>query len=221
MTGKWVLDGVYAMGLPALPSQRVSYLGYASSIPFTGQAVEFDGKGAVTNLVGILPAGPVVEFGNDGLIAWGQFLETTSLLPSHYAVGLPVSNLSDLVTAKRVASYELLGGTLPTDSATGAGVGKLDSFLLTVDFGQNKAAGTMAMTLKADQYQAQLTGGFDGALYFGGSCTVGTCSVNGVGQPFGKDAVRFGAAYTVNATPAAGTAFTAYGAAALRQTSLK
>jgi hypothetical protein len=215
LTGAWLLDGVYAKTAYYPPSY------YAINNGFTNSQVVFDGKGAVTDLAGIVPAALATQFGNDGVIAWGQFLEATTQLPVHYAVGLPVSNLSDLVTARRVATYQLLGATLPTDSATGAVVGKLDSFALTVDFGQNNATGVMAMTLKANQYQAQLTGSFDGPLYFGGSCTVGTCSVSGLGRPFGQDAVRFGAAYTVNASPAAGGPFTANGAAALRQTSLR
>jgi hypothetical protein len=215
MTGPWMLDGVYAKSLFYPPSY------YGTTNGFTNSKVVFDATGAVTDLAGIVPAAPATPFGNDGVIAWGQFLEGTSQLPLHYAVGLPVSNLSDLVTARRVATYQLLGATLPTDSTTGAVVGKLDSFVLTVDFGQNSATGTMAMTLKANPYQAQLTGSFDGPLYFGGSCTVGTCSVSGLGRPFGTDAVRFGAAYTVNATPATGGPFSANGAAALRQTSLR
>jgi hypothetical protein len=214
ITGAPLLDGVYAYN-----SSSPYYSALTNG--FTSSQVVFDASGAVISLAGVLPAAPTTQFGNDGVIGWGQFVESSTLAPVHYAVGLPVSNLSDLVTARRVATYALLGATLPTDSASGAVVGKLDSFVLSVDFGQNNATGTMAMTLKAQQYQAQLTGSFDGPLYFGGSCTVGTCSVNGLGRPFGTDAVRFGAAYTINATPAAGGPFSAYGAAALRQTSLK
>ncbi len=206
LTGRQQLDGVYASGFGT---------GY-----FQPGTVVLDGNGVVTDFNGIVPIGPGVQTGNDGVVAWGYFPRQISAVMDMLAfvTGSPVTNFGDLNAGSKIATYTLLpgGGTPVLDPATGATIGTLSSASMTVNFGALNATAQMAWSIQAGSYAAALSGSFDGPLYLNGSCSVGTCSVSALGQVFGANATRSGIAYQFSSGSTTGV-----GSAALGQTSLQ
>jgi len=86
---------------------------------------------------------------------------------------------------------------------------------MAVDFGVGSATANLAWTIQGSPYVAGLNGSFDGPIYLNGSCSVGSCSVNGLAQVFGPNAVRAGITYGFSSGNTNGI-----GAAALVQTGL-
>jgi len=205
LAGKQELDGIYVAG-------------FASNY-FQPGTVVFDANGVVTDLDGIIPAGSVVQTGNDGFMAWGYFPKQASASPEMlvFATGLPVSNLSELSIGNKVATYDLAdrGATPVLNPNTGLTIGTLTSATMAVDFGVGSATANLAWTIQGSPYVAGLNGSFDGPIYLNGSCSVGSCSVNGLAQVFGPNAVRAGITYGFSSGNTNGI-----GAAALVQTGL-
>ena len=205
LAGKQQLDGVYVAG-------------FASDY-FQPGTVVFDSNGVVTDLNGIIPAGNVVQTGNDGIMAWGYFPKQASAAPETlvFATGVPVSNFGELSIASKVASYSLAsrGATPVLDPMTGFSIGTLTNATMAVDFGFGDATAKLAWTIQGTPYEATLSGSFDGPIYLNGGCNVGTCSVNGLAQVFGPNAMRAGITYGFSSGNTNGI-----GAAALVQTGL-
>lgn len=208
LTGTLNLDGIYTFG-------------FGNDNFFQNSAVALDANGVVTNLAGIVPAGPVAQTGNDGIIAWGSFPKVAAVAPEMlvFVTGMPVTNLLDLSTASKIGSYSLIspnGATPVLDPTSGTPIGTLNSASMTVNFGTSTATAQMGWSIQGSGYAANLNGNLSGAIFLAGSCTVGSCSVSALGQVFGPNAVRAGITYQFVSGSLNGI-----GAAGLTQTSLK
>jgi hypothetical protein len=207
LSGTQTLDGIYTFG-------------FGNDNYFQPGTVVFDSNGVVTSLDGIVPAGPVVQTGNDGIAAWGYFPKSVSVATETLAfvTGLPVTNFSELSAGQKVATYSLIspGGATPVlDPITGGSIGTLNSATMSVNFGNLSATAQMGWTIQGSGFAANLNGGFDGPIFLSGSCFVGSCSVSALGQVFGPNAIRAGITYHFTSGNTEGI-----GAAALAQTGL-
>jgi hypothetical protein len=219
----FVLTGTYVS--PTLAG-AYAYNGDGVLLNTAGQAT-FDASGRLIQLDGVTPAAPVTNGGNDGIVAWGTFVDTSSFPTTYaYVVGLPtpMSDIGSLAAANLTGTYELTGKTAVFDGS-GSTVGTLDSATLTAKFGAASAtAGGAALSstlnwtwdAKASVVgpaSATLTGTTStAALNLSGSCGA-NCYMSASGSFFGPNAIRAGFAYQANSQWG--------GAAVLTQTSLK
>jgi len=134
--------------------------------PLAMTTVVLDASGAVTQLdtcgdacIVTFPTG-LKGFGNDGTIAWGHGMSQDAsggMLYAHYVAGIPTlgSDLSALVSNNVVATYSLLGGTLPTaDALPGQmpfATGTVQSASLTVNFGAATADASISIRFDIPQ----------------------------------------------------------------------
>lgn len=166
----------------------------------------------------------VLPAGNDGLIAWGRWLNgvtagdgafsgrDVSQNPMHYVVGVPVTNMP----ATGVATYSMIGATTPSVGGSITGATLLDS-RITVDFFNISASYDFKMNIGWQGGSATITTptnglssspGTGGSLSFSGtveSPTLGLSTGTLTAQGFlsGPGAVRAGLAYDLNiANPA-------------------
>jgi hypothetical protein len=139
-------------------------IGGVQPLPMT--TVVLDASGAVTQLdtcgdacIVTFPTG-LKGFGNDGTIAWGHGMSQDAsggMLYAHYVAGIPTpgSDLSALVANNVVATYSLLGGTLPTaDALPGQmpfATGTVQSASLTVNFGAATADASISIRFDIPQ----------------------------------------------------------------------
>jgi hypothetical protein len=156
--------------------------------------------------------------GNDGIVAWGTFTDSSSLLLTHFVAGLPVP-LSDLANLGGLTgTYSLIGATPVTDPSNNQ-IGTLNSASLTVAFGPGTVAADMNWTINGTPLSATLAGSATGSSFsaFATTCSP-SCSVNADIMVFGANAARAGMTYDISdpSLPINGV-----GAAALTQTSLK
>ena len=167
----------------------------------TDTTVVFDSAGNLTQFGSTIPA-EVTMSGNDGIIAWGTFLEVAgSNDPVHFVAGVPVPTADLAALGGTVGTYSLLpgGATAVTDSS-GNKIGTLDSATLNISFGASSSVtGSMNWTFDAlGSKFASLSGSGSGSnLSVFGNCG-GSCSVNGSVLLFGANAARAGMVYEVN-----------------------
>jgi len=182
-----------------------------------GTTVVFDDKGKLLDFGGEVPA-TVQMRGNDGIVAWGTFTDSSGFgLLTHFVAGLPVptSDLANL--GGSTATYSLIGATPVTDSSNNT-IGTLNSASLTVVFGLGTVGVDMNWTINGAPLSAALTGSGEGGTSFSacGSCGL-SCSVNADILLFGANAVRAGMIYDIF-DPI--RSIDGIGAAALKQTGL-
>jgi hypothetical protein len=154
--------------------------------------------------------------GNDGIVAWGTFTDSSSLL-THFVAGLPLPTSELAKLGGQTGSYSLISGTPVTDSLNNM-IGTLDSATLKVNFGPGTVGVDMAWTINGAPLSATLTGGGGQSApgFFASGTNCGTsCSVSADILFFGANAVRAGMTYSINDPIRAGI-----GAAAFAQTDL-
>lgn len=163
-------DGVF----PSLDLRNGS-----ASFNGAGQLIEFTTTNGTYKLD---PSnGSNVDFGTDGILAWGRWVGTVSSIPNlfgsenyssnqglHYVVGLPTPSMPTTGSA----TYTLLGATRPTylDGSTAPGT---FSGSLSVDFG----ALTVGMNLNVTMPDASYT--------IGGAAPISGSTFSGSADPFG------------------------------------
>jgi hypothetical protein len=189
----------------------------ACTVVGPGTRVVFDAAGGLLDFGGAIPA-TVQMNGNDGIVAWGTFTDSSSLLLTHFVAGLPVP-LSDLANLGGLTgTYSLIGATPVTDPSNNQ-IGTLNSASLTVAFGPGTVAADMNWTINGTPLSATLAGSATGSSFsaFATTCSP-SCSVNADIMVFGANAARAGMTYDISnpSLPINGV-----GAAALTQTSLK
>lgn len=159
--------------------------------------------------------------GNDGTVSWGRWsggitggdgvasnIDLTNGSLS-YVVGLPTAaaDLSALRTGRIVASYSLLGATLPS-SSTGA-VGQVTEGSLSADFGSGLVDANLALSFGSDVGYAMAADGLpiSGATFggsgnytFGGSDCAAGCPTTVTGFFAGSNAARAGLSYDIQGT---------------------
>ncbi|HET8609069.1 MAG TPA: FecR domain-containing protein [Burkholderiales bacterium] len=159
--------------------------------------------------------------GNDGTVSWGRWsggitggdgvasnIDLTNGSLS-YVVGLPTAaaDLSELRTGRIVASYSLLGATLPS-SSTGA-VGQVTEGSLSADFGSGLVDANLALSFGSDVGYSMTADGLlisgttfggSGNYTFGGSDCADGCPTTVTGFFAGSNAARAGLSYDVQGT---------------------
>ncbi len=139
--------------------------------------------------------------GNDGLIAWGIFGDSSrSGLLSHFVSGIPVpsSDLNDLSRLGAIGTYASIGKTPVTDASNQI-IGQLNAATLTVDFGGKlPSIAAMDWTINNAAVSATLTGTLSGSkLAMSGLCGT-NCSASADVSLFGPNAVRAGMVYKLS-----------------------
>jgi hypothetical protein len=153
--------------------------------------------------------------GNDGVIAWGTFTDSSSLL-THFVVGTPTpsSDLSTLAISQTIGMYSLIGSTPVTDSQNNV-IGTLNSANMTINFGNSGATtASMAWTLNGSPFTASLSGYTNGSGLFSisGAGSIISSGVNASVALFGPSASRAGMIYNIS-----GIGLDALGAAAFKR----
>jgi hypothetical protein len=225
-------DGTAAI----LPKVLVSGSGFRSAMAFeqyTGptptlisQTVDatFDAAGQLTKAVGpswtnALVSGTNMDFGTDGILAWGRWVGSVQNCPSgatcvidtydaneglHYVIGMP----TPVMPTTGTATYSLMGATSPTYADGSTAPGKF-SGSLGIDFSSQRVSGAfnVAMpdgkgyawngTATASGSQFLMSNSNGSVTPSGGSCPSG-CSASVQGFFAGATAERAGIAYHVN-----------------------
>lgn len=173
--------------------------------------------------------GPVLEQGNDGIIAWGRWtgdyvrdasgnpiadLTATSL---HYVAGLPTpsADLAAFSTAQLKGEYQLIGGTTPTWSSGGV-AGTLTGASLVANFGSMNVVGSVSVNVGGVNYSGTNSGFISST-----AATFSTFGSSGGGGLLfsgffaGANAIRAGMAYDLSIPGGQ-----VQGAATFRQTGL-
>jgi len=204
--------------------------------PIAGGAASFDTAGRMTSITDVLGqqffADPdvtkIVDFGNDGTIAWGRWTGNVTGLAEidgllvvnetysanqglHYVVGAPTATMPQIGTA----TYALLGATRPTYIDGSSAPGTLTGSL-SVDFGQLTVGTTLNISMTGAGYAIRGTSQIssNSPLFFGytgggltvtgsGSACTSGCSALVQGFFAGPSAERAGLGYHVN-DPTAG-----------------
>jgi len=203
-------------GTQILDTRKIVLGGAALRGGAFGATVVFDDNGRLLDFNGEIPV-TVQMRGNDGIVAWGTFTDSSSLL-THFVAGLPVPTSDYANLGKMTGTYSLISGTPVTDSSNSA-IGTLNSAILKVAFGLGTVDVNMNWTINGAPLSAALTGsGLSGpAVSAFGSCGQ-SCSVNADILLFGANAVRAGMTYDINDPIGK---FQGIGAAAFTRTGLK
>ena len=219
--------------VPMLPSAA----GYMGTMVYTwfggsqmaitaGATATFDAAGRLTSISD--PIGQVfnsdgrsiVDFGNDGIIAWGRWTGNVTGLADidgllaidenyspnqglHYVVGVPTATMPMVGTA----TYSLLGATQPTYVDGSSAPGRLTGGL-TVDFGQLVVGVNLNVAMPDGRgYGVGGTGQIAGNIIYtsgglttsgtGGACSSG-CSAVVSGFFAGTSAERIGLGYNIS-----------------------
>lgn len=221
---------------PLLPSGFPSPDGFVAAFGDSGVAVGgtnvvtgltafFNGSGQLTSLNGSgysfdkTSSAVALSSGNDGIIAWGRWLGTTSSTtcpdgcnppssvtfgPSdgwHYVVGIPTPDMPTSGTA----TFSMIGATLASSPTLGNGT---FTGALNVDFGSGALQAKMDINFASGSANfaygdTSLSSPLSGSTFSGsGSSTSGSLCVNGCGLSFsgffaGDDAIRAGVAYQI------------------------
>jgi hypothetical protein len=216
---------------------NVAFIKSLGSLEYGSSTWVFDAAGAARKIDTCFDgceanwAAPVLEQGNDGIIAWGRWtgnvatndfgsvavdLTSGSL---HYVAGLPTSSteLATLNSGALRATYALLGGTAPTWSGGGV-AGALTAASLTADFGTLRATGSVSVNIGGVAYSGtniasiSSSSGQFSVFSFAGSSPG---ALNFAGFFAGANAIRAGMAYELYVT-----GDSVHGAAAFAQTGL-
>lgn len=187
LTGTQILDGITADLCDGLCDN-----------PRTGVTVVFDSSGMLLSYDTTVPTS-VQMAGNDGVMAWGTFMDTSnSVLINHFVTGAPVpgSDLSNLGGTTGV--YSLIGST-PVNNSSNVVIGSLDSGSLTVAFGKSLSArADLSWTINGSPFSGSLTGSGSGSILFlSGNCG-STCFAGGPVALFGPNAIRAGMVYRIS-----------------------
>jgi len=185
------------IGTQTLDSVTGNYCDGACFGPNSGVTVVFDSAGKLVSFGSVVPTA-VQMGGNDGVMAWGTFTDTSSFgALTHFVAGLPVPSADLTNLGGTTASYSLIGSTPVTDSSNNV-VGALNSANLTVNFGPSASASAgMNWTINGAPLSASLTGSGSGSnLFLSGNCG-GSCSVSADVALFGPNAVRAGMIYNI------------------------
>jgi hypothetical protein len=252
-------DQVNPDGTAAIfPQVLVSGSGFAAAISFAGGAspgvpqlqsgsnatAVFNASGQLTDLTlgsaKYTMAGSQVDFGTDGILAWGRWvgsMTTTSTAcgfasPApcsatfspdqglHYVIGTPTPAMPTTGTA----TYSMMGATNPTyaDGRTTPGT---FSGTLAMDFGANRVSGSFNVAMpNGSGYSWGMATNPSGAMFSqsslpvvgsGGSCSSCGCTAGVTGFFAGASAERAGIAYHINEGFPANTNL--FGAAAFKK----
>ena len=201
-TDAGTLPGVVLTGTQTLNTVTAGCPDGCFQTSSSNKVIQLDASGKVITFEG-LTATNVQMGGNDGVIAWGTFADSSNSTV-HFVVGAPTasSELQALQLARTVASYSLIGST-PVTNSSNQQIGTLNSAPLTIDFG-NSGAATVAMnwTLNGASYNKTLTGYANGAAQFsiavGGNVFSGCNTVCATVGLFGPNAIRAGMSYQIN-----------------------
>ena len=165
----------------------------------TDVTVVFDSLGKLTKYGSITPTS-VSMGGNDGIVAWGTFLDSSGFNGlTHFVAGMAVPAADLDALGRTVGSYSLLkNGATPVTNSSGDPIGTLNSASLTVNFASASVTAAMNWTINGSPISAaNLTGSVSGAnMSVFGNCG-GSCQVNGNIALFGPNAVRAGMVYQV------------------------
>lgn len=157
----------------------------------------------------------VVDSSNDGVIAWGRWVNGTltgdPLTLSgnnsvHYVVGLPTpsADIAALQASNATATYALLGGTSPTNDS--GEVGRLDTAgTLKANFGSMQVDVDFKTIMKLNTYSVTaraipITGAGFSASNLSTSGCVSTCDTDISGFFAGPMAARAGLSYLISDT---------------------
>ncbi len=185
----------------------------AGTINSSGMLTDFE-TGSGTTGANVAGGNSVQSFGNDGIVAWGRWIDNGSEFTGdlsggegaivHYVTGIPTTDSQPALAAMygTSATFSLLGGGV-TGSSTGAG--SVTSGSMNVNFTTSTVA-TLALGISVGSNSYSFAGGgyaisgFGSAPLFSGSSSVtgGTCSgctANIKGAFFGAGAARAGVAF--------------------------
>ena len=188
----------------------------AGTINSSGMLTDFE-TGSGTTGANVAGGNSVQSFGNDGIVAWGRWIDNGSEFTGdlsggegaivHYVTGIPTTDSQPALAAMygTSATFSLLGGGV-TGSSTGAG--SVTSGSMNVNFTTSTVA-TLALGISVGSNSYSFAGGgyaisgFGSAPLFSGSSSVtgGTCSgctANINGAFFGAGAARAGVAFQFN-----------------------
>jgi hypothetical protein len=192
--------------------------------PFSANAV-FNSQGQLTELAyrsvtyKLGPTGRNVDFGTDGILAWGRWVGPVSSNSGlcdgpcnynfgdneglHYVIGTP----TPVMPLSGGASYSVIGATRPTDGSSTTGS---FSGTLSVSFGTQTVIGNFGVTAGARSYSwttptmfifnsrfAGTTFSGEGSNLTGGSCAACGCSASVTGFFAGANAERAGLSYHI------------------------
>lgn len=190
-------------GLTGVQTVTTVSAGYPDNIfvgSNSGVVVEFDSAGKLISYDSTIPTS-VQMGGNDGVIAWGTFTDSSSVI-THFIVGAPTvsSELTALAIAQTVGTYTLIGSTPVTNSSNQV-VGSLNSGSLTINFGNSGAAtANMSWNLSGTTYSTTMTGFTNGAAQFNMStpgASTGVFAATAAVGLFGPSASRAGMTYNI------------------------
>jgi hypothetical protein len=184
-------------GTQTLDTVDGNYCDGACFGPNSGATVVFDASGKLVSYGSIMPTS-VQMGGNDGIVAWGTYTDTSTFgALTHFVAGIPVPSADLTNLGGTTGTYSLIGSTPVTDSSDKV-IGTLNSASLTVNFGPSASASAgMTWTLNGSPLSASLTGSGSGSnLFLSGNCG-GSCSVNADVALFGPNAVRAGMVYNI------------------------
>ena len=184
--------------------------------PASGQGkFTFDADGKLTDFLSA-PVDKVSMSGNDGIIAWGTFVDAGTTGPLvHFVAGLPTPT-SDLAALGGATGYYTLLGATPVTDDMDTVIGSLDSGSMKVSFGNNDVAANMNWTIAGTSVSADLAGVLGSNI--AGNCGA-TCRVAAAVGVLGPSALRAGMIYELTglSTPTGD----AIGAAAFGQTEVR
>ena len=215
--------GFLMTGTQTLDSALAVFCDCSSPITQSGVTVVFDTNGKLVTFGTITPTS-ADTLGNDGVIAWGSFVDPSSNGGLKlYVAGIPTDIT---VLSGKAATYTLLGGTsiyLSSLSGNSVPVGTLNAATMSINFLSGTASGIMSMDMTL-QGQARSIASISVSPACGPSSTfsffgcAANINVNGQGFFAGTNAVRAGIAYSVVESQ---LGISGQGVAALKQTSLK
>jgi hypothetical protein len=164
----------------------------------SGITVVFDSSGKLVSYGSVIPTS-VQMGGNDGIVAWGTFIDTSSFGSlTHFVAGIPTPSADLTNLGGTTGSYSLIGATPVTDSSNNV-IGSLNSANLTVSFGPSASyRADMGWTINGAPLSAILSGTGSGANLssFNDSCG-NSCSVSASVALFGPNAIRAGMVYNI------------------------
>ena len=190
--------GLQMTGTQTLNSVDGNYCDTACIGFKTGITVVFDSSGKLVSYGSVIPT-TVQMGGNDGIVAWGNFTNTSTFgALTHFVAGIPTPAADLTNLGGTTGTYSLIGATPVTNSSDKV-IGTLNSANLTVSFGASAAASAgMNWTINGASLSAALTGFGSGSnLFLSGNCG-GSCSVSADVALFGPNAIRAGMVYNIN-----------------------
>src|SRR5882724_2942179 len=194
----------------------------------SGVTVVLDANGKLVNFDNLMPTS-AETLGNDGIIAWGSFVDPNSNGGLKlFVAGIPTDIT---VLSGKTATYTLLGATSIYQGIQLSGnavpnavpIGTLNAATMSINFLSGSASGTMSMDMTL-QGQARSVSSISVSMcgpsfFLNNFSNCGAIvTVNGQGFFAGTNAIRAGIAYDVSDSQ---LGVNGQGVAALKQTSLK